>query len=174
MAKKRKFAAYRRVERPYTRFSKYKKMSYVRARPVNRVVRYNLGALTKSFDYSVDLVSKSALQIRDMALESARLSSNRLLEGTVGKGSYRMMLYPYPHHVLRENPLAAGAGADRMSTGMKKSFGKAIGVAAQVKKGQKIITIQVNKEHLDTARRAAKKASYKLPCSCLINVTKNS
>lgn len=174
MAKKRKFAAYRRVERPYTRFSKYKKMSYVKAKPVNRIVRFQLGALTKKFEYAVDLLSKSTLQIRDMALESARLTSNRLLENSAGKGGYKMMIRIYPHHILRENPLAAGAGADRMSTGMKKAFGKPAGIAAQIKKGQKIITVQVNKEFLDIAKQAVKKASYKLPCSCTIVVTKNA
>ncbi len=172
MAKKRRFSAYRRVKRPYTRFSKYKKLSYVRARPVNRIVRYNMGALTKNFEFTVELISKSTLQIRDMAIESARLSSNRLLEGTVGKGNYKMMIYPYPHHVMRENPLASGAGADRMSTGMKKAFGKPIGVAAQIKRGQRIMSIQVNKEFLEVAKTAMKKASYKLPCSFLITVSK--
>ena len=46
---------------------------------------------------------------------------------------YFFQLRIYPHHILRENPLAAGAGADRMSTGMKCAFGKPISVAARVK-----------------------------------------
>ena len=55
-----------------------------------------------------------------------------------------MMIRIYPHHIMRENPLATGAGADRMSTGMKKSFGKTIGVAARVHKGQTLVTVNVN------------------------------
>ena len=173
MAKTRKFVAYRRAERPYTRFSKFKKYSFVKARPVNRIVRMQMGSLRKTFEYTVNLLAKSQLQIRDMAIESARLTSNRLLEGEAGKASYRLVLYPYPHHILRENPIAAGAGADRMSTGMKMSFGKPVGVAAQIKKGQRLMSIEVNKQHLELARRAAKRASHKLPCSCMVTVTEN-
>ena len=145
----------------------------MRARPVNRIVRYQMGALKKKFDYTIELIAKSHLQIRDMAMESARLSSNRVLESEAGKGSYRLILYPYPHHVLRENPIAAGAGADRMSTGMKLSFGRPMGVAAQIKKGQRLMSVEVNKQHLELAKRAAKRASHKLPCSCMITVKEN-
>ncbi len=173
MAKKRRACAYRATERPYTRFSKYKKMSFVKAKPVCRIVRFNGGSPKKKFAYTLKLITKSELQIRDNAFESARLTSNRLLEGTLGKGGFRMKLLPYPHHILRENPLAAGAGADRMSTGMKCSFGKIVGIAAQLKKGQTIFTLEVNKPNLDTAKLALKRASHKLPCKCGIEILEN-
>ncbi len=76
----------------------------------------------------------------------------------------------YPHHVLRENPIAAGAGADRMSTGMKKSFGRTIGTAAQVKRGQPLFVVDVNKQNVEVARKALKRASYKLPGTCIIEI----
>jgi large subunit ribosomal protein L10e len=173
MAKKRKFCAYRRIERPYTRFSKFKKKSFVKMKPVNRVVRFDMGNDLKKFEYTLELISKDTLQIRDNALESARMSSNRMLEAKIGKGSFKYKIRVYPHHILRENPLAAGAGADRMSTGMKCSFGKPIGIAAQVKKGKIIAQLSVNKEHLETAREALRKASSKLPCSTTIRIVEN-
>ena len=83
---------------------------------------------------------------------------------------YHLKINIYPHHILRENPLAAGAGADRMSTGMKMSFGKPIGLAAQVKKGQTLLSVNVDKENLEVAKQALKKASHKLPCSCIVKV----
>lgn len=172
MAKKRKFVAYRRLERPYTRYSKFKKNSFVKAKPVCRVVRYDMGA-DKKFDFTLNLCSKKDLQIRDMAIESARQTSNRLLEKNLGRGNYKLKMMIVPHHILRENPLAAGAGADRMSTGMKHSFGKPIGVAAQVKKGQKLLTVSVNQANLETGREAVNRAKYKFPCSCTIEVIKN-
>jgi large subunit ribosomal protein L10e len=165
MAKKRKFCAYRALERPYTRFSKFKKMSFVKAKPVCRIVRFITGPSNKKFAYSLKLISKSSLHIRDNAIESARLTANRLLEPELGKNGFRMAVRVYPHHILRENPLAAGAGADRMSTGMKCSFGKTIGVAARVKKGQAVFSIEVNKNGLELAKRALKRASYKLPAN---------
>jgi len=57
----------------------------------------------------VDLVTKTALQIRHNALESARMTCNRLLETNLGKSGYRLKIRTYPFHILRENPLAAGA-----------------------------------------------------------------
>ena len=51
MARVRKFVAYRSVERPYTRKSKYRKKNFVRAAPVSKVVRYNMGNINKKFDY---------------------------------------------------------------------------------------------------------------------------
>ncbi|HLC89113.1 MAG TPA: ribosomal protein L16 [Candidatus Nanoarchaeia archaeon] len=68
-------------------------------------------------------------------IESARMTSNRVLEKNIGR-EYHLRIKIYPHHVLRENPLASGAEADRMSTGMKLSFGKSISTAARVRKAR--------------------------------------
>jgi large subunit ribosomal protein L10e len=79
----------------------------------------------------------------------------------------------YPHHILRENPLASGAGADRFSTGMQKAFGKPTGLAARVKAGQTLMRLSVNKSNLKDARMGLKRAQYKFPCGCSIVVNKN-
>ena len=76
----------------------------------------------------------------------------------------------YPFHLLRENPLASGAGADRMNTGMKKSFGKIIGSAARLKVGKTIIEVKVNKENIKVAKEAMWRASKKIPCTCKVQV----
>jgi len=171
MARIRKFCAYRAVEpRAYTRISKFKEKSFVKASPHINIVNFDMGNRRKKFGYKLDLVSKSALQIRHQAMESARMTCNRLLEATLGKSGYHLKVRFYPFHILRENPLAAGAGADRMSTGMKHSFGKPIGRAAQIRKGQTLLTLEVNKQNLEIAKKALKRASYKFPCGCLIEV----
>jgi large subunit ribosomal protein L10e len=169
MARLRKWLCYRDHKRPYTRYSKYKKYCFVRARPANRISRYTTGT-QGTFPITVHLLAKSALQIRDAALESARVASNRIMENALGKSGFFMQMRVYPHHIVRENPLASGAGADRLSTGMAHNYGKPIGIAAQIKKGQPIFTIKTLKEHLLLARKAMKRASYKLPCSCQILV----
>lgn len=168
MARLRKFVCYRTIERPYTRFSKYKKLAYVKARPVCKIVRFNMGVQDADYEFTLHLVSKDDLQIRDNSVESARQTGNRLLEKTLGTTGYYFMTRVYPHHILRENPLASGAGADRMSTGMAHSFGKTMGVAAQVKKGRPLFTIKTSKENLPIARLALKRASHRLPCSTRI------
>jgi len=172
MAKKIKFCAYRKIERPYTRYSKYRSKSFVKNKPNSRVVRYDMGDENRLFSHRIRLLSKAHLQIRDLAIESSRLGANRWLEKKVGKGNFKFKIRIVPHHMLRNNPLAAGAGADRMSTGMKHSFGKIIGIAAQVKKGQTIMEIRVDEEHVANARIALKRASQKIPCSCSIVVEK--
>lgn len=171
MARLRKFVCYRHLKRAYTRFSKYKALCYIRARPANRISRFTTGT-QGNFSSQVHLIPKTNLQIRDNALEAARQTSNRLMD-TLGKAAYFFQVRVFPHHILRENPLASGAGADRLSTGMAHNYGKPIGIAAQVKKGQPMFTVHVNKEHISIARHAMKKASYKLPCTCSIIVVDN-
>lgn len=170
MAKLRKGVCYRRIERPYTRFSKFQKHNFVRARPVSKIVTFVMGDCNKNYDYTLHLCSKTRIQLRDNSIESARQTSNRALEKKLGKGMYHLVTRIYPHHVLRENPLASGAGADRMSTGMARSFGKPIGRAAQVDEGQPLFTLQIKKQHLDAGRAALKRAAYKIPCGTTIKI----
>ena len=174
MAKTRKFCAYRKPEpRAYTRISKFRKKAYIKTTPNINVVRFNMGIATKDFRYTYELRSKIDCNIRHNALESARQTSNRLLENTLGKKGYFLRIRTYPFHIMRENPLAAGAGADRMSTGMKHSFGNPIGSAARVKKNQIISEVRVNRTNLDTAKLAMQRFSKKLPCSCKIVKVEN-
>lgn len=135
-----------------------------------KIVRFEMGNPNGKFDSIVRLTSKRSMNIRHNAFESARMTSNSLLEKNLGK-AYHLKIKVYPFHVLRENPLAAGAGADRMSTGMKKSFGKSIGSAARIKEGQTLMEVRINKENLSLARKALNRASKKFPCSCKIIAT---
>jgi len=172
MARIRKFVSYRRLERPYTRTSKFKAKSYIRMTPNVKVVRFDTGA-NKDFDCTLNLLSKSDLQIRDNALESARQTSNKLLETYLGLNGFHLKVKVYPYHVLREHALASGAGADRFSSGMAHSFGKPTGVAARIKKGQTIFQVSVDKQNIGVAKQALERASKKLPCSCTIQLIKN-
>lgn len=173
MAKLRKFVAYRNLERPYTRISKYRQKSFVKTRPHSKIVKFDMGNFNRDYEYVVQLISKETLHIRHNAIESGRQSANKILEKKIGKNNFWFKIRIYPHHILRENPLASGAGADRMSTGMKHSFGKPIGVAAQIKrKGKVLCEVKVNKEHLDFARKAMERFSHKMPCKTSIQINK--
>ena len=165
MARLRKFVAYRRLERPYTRISKYRKLSYIRTKPNIKIIRFDMGDKSINYPNVVRLVSKQGLQIRQESIESARLTTIRLLEKRLGKTGYHFKIRIYPFHVLRENALASGAGADRLSTGMKMSFGKPVGIAAQVREGQEVMEIGVPDNRIDIARLALKRATKKLPGS---------
>ena len=174
MAKLRKGVAYRKIERPYTRKSKYRKKNFVKASPHNTISRYETGDIKKKFDTKMLVVADQPVQIRHNALEAARKSSNRVLENKTGKVGYRLKLRVFPHHILRENPLASGAGADRLSTGMAHSFGKPIGLAAQVHVGKAIFEINVDKPNIPAAKEAARRIMSKVPCTCTIVIENNA
>jgi large subunit ribosomal protein L10e len=171
MAKLRKGVAYRKLERPYTRRSKYRALNYVRASPHNLIVRYDMGDFNRNYEYKLELVSDQNVQLRHNCIESARKTANKLLETKLNK-AYAFKIRMFPHHVLRENPLASGAGADRMSTGMTMSFGKPIGIAAQVKKGKPIMELLVDEKDLATAKEALHRAQTKFPMHCMIRIAK--
>ena len=132
-----------------------------------KIIKFTMGSPNKIFDKTLLLQVQKSMNLRHNSLESARMTSNRLLEKTLGK-DYFLRLRVYPFHVLRENPLASGAGADRMSTGMKKAYGKPIGSAARVKEGQTIFELKLNSNNISVGKSALLRASKKLPCSCKI------
>ena len=102
------------------------------------------------------------MQIRDNALESARIVASKYLATKLGEDGYFMKILVYPHQVLREHSIAMGAGADRYSQGMAHAFGKPAGIAASVKAGQRLITVRIKKASLKVAKDALKRASSKL------------
>ncbi|MHA1131782.1 MAG: 50S ribosomal protein L16, partial [Candidatus Helarchaeota archaeon] len=98
-----------------------------------------------------------------LSLEAARVSANRKLRKYIGREGYFFFFLVYPHHVVREHRLMAFAGADRLQDGMRKSFGKPFGTAARVKRDQKLMSVKVNKKHLDIAKKAFRVARMKFP-----------
>ncbi|MGB9637152.1 MAG: 50S ribosomal protein L16, partial [Thermoplasmata archaeon] len=139
---------YREIEgQPYTR------KEYMGGVPNVRISQFKVGNLTADFDCSVSLVALEACQIRDIAYESARISATRVLETKI-PNMFRLIVRKYPHNVLREHKMATGAGADRVSGGMRAAFGKAVGHAARVQIGEEIITVEVPRDKLDVAKEA--------------------
>ena len=160
----RKFTCYRRVKRAYTRKSKYKHQSFVKGVPPIKLTKFDFGDLKRSFAAQVDLVSKEKIQVRHNSLESARQVVIRKL--TEMSKPYMFRVRPYPHHVLRENKMLTGAGADRMQTGMQLSFGKPISSAAQLGVDQPIFSVYVDKDAVELAKLALRGAMPKLPGRC--------
>jgi large subunit ribosomal protein L10e len=163
----RKGKCYRNVVRAYTRKSKFKKKAYIKAVPSHKIIKFDLGDLKRQFETKVELVSKEKVQIRHNALESARVIINRRLHKNLGK-NYHLKLNIYPHHILRENKMLTGAGADRMQSGMSHSFGKAIGLAAQLKPNKTIFSVFIDKKDINAAKEALKTGISRLPCKCRI------
>ena len=170
--KKRSSKCYKHLERPYTRRSKYRKKSFVKSAPNLRTVKFDMGAVSSEFPKRVSLFTLQDMQIMDNCLESARQTANKLLIDKLGRKGFHFKIKVFPHHILRYNPIAMGAGADRLSTGMQKSFGKPIGRAARVRAGQELMYIEVAENGIENAKQALKKAGHKLPVKVFINITR--
>ncbi|MEA3248505.1 MAG: 50S ribosomal protein L16 [Nanoarchaeota archaeon] len=175
----RKSSAYtKRYTRPYTRKSKKRVRSYIKTIPNSQIVKFKMGDL-KGFDKGnyitqIHIISKEKCQIRDNSIEAVRQYFNRFLQTKGGEGFY-LEVKIYPHHILRENRMLTGAGADRMQTGMSKSFGKAIGRAALIKPGQTlfIIGVKTSKQEIN-ARKLIHAAKSRLPCKVTTKTIRTS
>jgi large subunit ribosomal protein L10e len=163
---------YRKIQRPNTRVSSTKpRKSYVKGVPRPKIQTFQFGKSDPSkYDKAVQLVGTLSIQVRSEALEAARVMAVQQLEKEVGKDNWFFRVRPYPHHVLRENPMATGAGADRFQQGMRQSFGNPIGSAAQVRDGQVLMEAWVSAGFENKARIAMNSARYKLPNQCKIVV----
>ncbi len=157
--------------KPYTRVSQRRpRKSYIKGVPAIKTRDFENGDLKNKDDYRIELrlAVDRDIQIRHNAIEAARMNANKYLKDNLGEKNYFLKLLVYPHHVLRENPLATGAGADRFQEGMTKAFGNPIGRAARLNKGQEFMLIRVPENNLDVARETLRRAMHKLPCSCTI------
>lgn len=157
------------IERPWTRFSVRKTKSYIPTMPPGKMHQFLMGEQNNNFDAKLKLIAHEPAQIRDNALEAARIVATNFLEKKLPKGYFLRFLL-YPHQIIREKPIAQGAGADRYSTGMKLAFGKPAGKAVQIQRGQSLLTLQLSKGNVNIGKRALKKAGLKLPASMRIVV----
>jgi large subunit ribosomal protein L10e len=171
----RKAVCYRTVKRAYSRKSKKKTKSYIKTIPQMKIAKFVMGDIAKynkkGFSHKIFIIVKKPIQIRDNAIESTRQLLHRHLEKNF-KNDYYMEINAYPHHILRENKMLTGAGADRMQTGMQHSFGKPVGVAAQLSRGSKLFTIACNEKDIPIIRKIIKMARPKIPKEKAIVVKK--
>lgn len=157
--------------KPWTRVSIHTpRRSYVKGVPVSKIHQFECGAtkLADTFPLVYHLVSGRDVQMRSNCLEAARMAATKHLAGELGDAGFFLKILTYPHHVLRENALATGAGADRFSEGMRHSFGKPIGQAARIAEGQAIIMARVPAGKDGTVKEALRRAATKLPGSCRV------
>jgi|TARA_X000001036_G_scaffold418701_1_gene437790 large subunit ribosomal protein L10e len=160
---------YRRLKGPA-----YTRRKYIGGVPNNRIQSFHAGnrvaAETGQFKVIMELRADNSCQIRHTALEAARVISNSTIRKIAGTEGYALRVHTFPHHILRENKQATGAGADRVSQGMRCAFGKNVGTAARVKRGQRVMSLQINPEHYTVARDALRKASMKFPTPCTVRL----
>lgn len=148
----------------------YTRKEYMGGIPGIKVVHFDMGNLNTDFPVEINLIVDESCQIRHSALEAARMSINRKLNKDLGRLNYHLKLRTYPHHVLRENKQATGAGADRVSQGMRLAFGKAVGTAARVQQNQKVFTVYSTPGSIEKVKNALRHGGHKLPSSTHIEI----
>lgn len=161
----------RKHERPWTRVSaKVPKKSYVAGVPQLKLHQFDMGSKETEFDLTLYLVVKQSVQIRNQSLESARIVAQNFLEKKAGLENYFFKILRYPHQVIREKPIATGAGADRYSRGMTLAFGKPTTSAVRIKKNESLMMLKLNKNNLEIGKQALKKAGMKISTPIRIEV----
>ena len=149
----------------WSRFSRKRpRKSYIKAMPHQDITQFRMGAIKPDYNATFRLISQQDIQIRDNALESARQAVNKFLEKSM-LGNFYFVVRVFPHQVIRENKMIAGAGADRLQKGMRQSFGRATDKAARVRKHQDVFLINTYKDKSRIIELAIGRALQKLPGS---------
>ncbi len=164
------------VRKPAKMYRNVNKKAFTRRKymggvPGNKIVQYEMGNLSQEFPSEIDLIVDETCQIRHSALEAARITINRRLMKDVGRSNFHFKVRVFPHHVLRENKQATGAGADRVSEGMRLAFGKAVGTAARMSAGQKLMTVFSTPQYIEKIKDAMRHGGHKLPTPSHLKVS---
>jgi large subunit ribosomal protein L10e len=165
MAGRKPARMYRRIKS-----QSYTRREYMGGVPNSRITQFEMGYKKGDFPIEMQLVAENGVCIRHTALEAARIACNRTIQKKAGSQGYFMKIHIFPHEVIRENKMATGAGADRISSGMRNAFGKAVGTAARVRSGQVIITLKVGRANFKEAKIALWKAGLRIPTTFRIEV----
>merc|ERR1712083_611325 len=88
------------------------------------------------------MVSYEKEQITSEALEAARIAANKYMQVNTGREGFHIRIRVHPWHVVRINKMLSCAGADRLQTGMRRAYGKALCKAARVNIGQILLSVR--------------------------------
>ncbi|MUV88845.1 50S ribosomal protein L16 [Halapricum sp. CBA1109] len=159
---------YRDIDKP-----SYTRREYITGIPGSKIAQHQMGDKQKDADeypVQISLIVEETVQLRHGSMEASRLSANRHLIKELGEGNYKMTLRKFPHQVIRENKQATGAGADRVSDGMRQAFGKIVGTAARIQSGERLFTAYCEVEQAEAVKEAYRRAYNKITPPCRIKV----
>jgi len=177
MAHKRPWHCYKNWEsRPYQyKRSWNHKREFARGGTQSKIVRYWGGTTDvpwEEWELVVGLKVNKKVQVSSNALEAVRITINSALTNSLGRTSFRLNIRPKPFHKYRENRMLAFAGADRVQSGMRNSFGRSMGVAARVRAGQIISEVGCDLKNLPIVRDRLRVAGMKIPSTSQVVILK--
>merc|ERR1712195_316892 len=150
----------------YQKNKPYPKSRFNRGVPDSKLRMYD-GGMKKwgweKFPACVHLVSGEKEQLASESLESARIAANKYMQTKCGKDAFHMRIRPHPWHVVRINKMLSCAGADRLQTGMRHAYGKALLKAARVNIGDILVSLRVGTQHVGHACEALRRSKCKFP-----------
>jgi large subunit ribosomal protein L10e len=117
------------------------------------------------------MISQEREQLSSESLEAARIAVNKYLVKNVGKEGFHIRIRTHPFHVVRINKMLSCAGADRLQTGMRGSFGKPYGRVARVDIGQVLLSVRGKEGSVDHLREGLRRAMHKLAGKQTIKVS---
>ena len=120
-------------------------------------------ASVDAYPFVAHMLSDEREQLSCEALEAARIAANKYLVKYGGKDCFHMRVRCHPYHVTRINKMLSCAGADRLQTGMRHSFGKPNDLVARVRIGQPIISIRAKDDKKQVVIEALRRAKMKFP-----------
>ena len=85
------------------------------------------------------------------------------MQNNTGKEGFHIRIRVHPWHVVRINKMLSCAGADRLQTGMRHAYGKALCKSARVNIGSILISIRTKTESVKYAQEALRRAKFKFP-----------
>jgi large subunit ribosomal protein L10e len=158
---KRPSHSYRHLKLPYTR------PEYVKKRmDVPEGFKHSVFGNTAKLDFpaKISLVAERDGQVSAKALVSVRVTIHREMK-VIGEDKYRLQMVSYPHHQARSHGTVGVAKAERISEGMKHSFGFPEMRLAQIKKGHALIEVAIEDDAIayGVARKVLDRIMCKLP-----------
>lgn len=146
----------------------YTRKKYVHGAPSPKISIFEMGDSKAEYNTEIALQAAEFGSLSDRSLEALRVHVNRALGVKLSKYHYRINLYP--HSIERRKKWLAFAGADRVSSGMRRAYGKPLGRAAKVKKNQTIAVVRVDKSDADYVKKILKSVIPKLAVPCRIEI----
>jgi len=145
--------------------SRSHRKEFVRGGADPKIRMYDVGNRKMSvdkFDVIIGLMMTKTCRISHLTLEAIRVSINRRLTDAAGKDNFHLRIRAKPYDVYREHAMMAFAGADRISSGMRKSFGRPIGRCCRLRPKQIICDAGVNLKNIEAVKKAFLVAATKI------------
>ncbi|KAI5159386.1 large subunit ribosomal protein L10e [Nematocida ausubeli] len=158
----------------YIKNKPYPKSRFCRGVPDSKVSKYDTGkrkATVLELPLCTNLISMEREQISAEALEASRIALNKYLSTHLDKDAFHFRLKVHTHHVVRINKMLSCAGADRLQTGMRGSFGKPNGRTARVEIGQTLISVRSREGTEERVREGLRRAMHKFAGKQIIQVS---